>query len=129
VFGNRGDVFGGRGDIFDSFRRSNFAGFALGVTFLEFGHVQVVARYLEVPLAHVKARRGFGKVQVFSRAVPIPPRPYPKSKLAHRFATWHVATHKMQHERILTVARRTAHGSRALQALAYTAIRSSERKA
>jgi hypothetical protein len=35
----------------------------------------------------------------------------------------------MQHERILTVARRTAHGSRAVEGFAYTVIRSSESKA
>ena len=122
-------MFSGWGDVLGRFRRCYFAGFALGVTFLEFGHVQIVARYFEVALAHIKARRGLGKVQVLGRTVPIPPRPHPKSKLAHRFATWHVATHKMQHERILTVARRTAHGSRAVEGLAYTAIRSSERKA
>ena len=78
------------------------------------GHVQVVARYLEVPLAHVKARRGFGKgAGLPGRAVATSPRPYPKSKLCpqvRHLGGMHVATHKMQHERILTVARRTAHG-------------------
>lgn len=74
-----------------SLRRICFAGGALGVAFLKFRHVEVMARDFEVALAHVKTRRGFGKVQIFGGAIPIPARSHPKSEFAYRLAFRHFA--------------------------------------
>ena len=78
--------------------RRRFIGYAPGVAFLEFRHVQIMARDLEVTLAHIKTWRGFGEMEIFGRAIPISACPHPKSQFAYRFAIPHVATHKMQHE-------------------------------
>jgi hypothetical protein len=121
----RGTI-GGLRDVISRLRSGRFISLALGVAFLKFRHVQIMARNFEVALAHIKARRSLGEMQVFGRAIAISARPYPKAKFAYGFAIRHFATHEMQHERILTGARRTARGSRAVERLAYTVIRSTD---
>jgi len=76
-----------------------FAGFTLGVAFLNFCKLQIVARNSKVALAHIKARRGLGKVEIFGGAISVSARPHPKTKFAYGFAIRHFATHKIQHER------------------------------
>jgi hypothetical protein len=99
VFGSCRGAISRFGNAIGSLRRNSFAGFALGVAFLEFRHVQIMARNFEIALAHVKTRRGFGKVEVFRCAIAISTRPHPKTEFAYGFAIRHFATHKMQHER------------------------------
>ena len=121
-------VFGRCRRVLGGLSRQHFVSYALGVAFLKFGHVQIMARNLEITLAHVEAGRSLSQMQVFGGAISISPRAYPKSKFPDGISRWQAATHKMQ-QKILIVARRTARGSRTVKRPAYSVIRSSERGA
>lgn len=83
LMGRRRGVIGGRCLVISGLSRQHFVSHALGIAFLKFGHMQIMARNLEVPLAHVETRRSLGKMKVFGGAIPISPRPYPKSEFAY----------------------------------------------
>jgi hypothetical protein len=95
IDGSRGRV-GSRGGVIGGLGQQNLVRDPLGVAFLKFGHLQVMARHLEIPLAHVETRRGLGKMQIFGGAIAISPRPNPKSEFAYGISSWQAATHKMQ---------------------------------
>lgn len=99
LMGQGRGLIGGRCVVIGGLSQQHFLSHALGVAFLKFGHMQIMARNLEVPLAHVETRRGLGKMKVFGGAIPISPRPYPKSEFAYRVSSWQAATHKMQHKK------------------------------
>jgi hypothetical protein len=104
LMGRRHDLVCGRNRLVGSWpcgvigalSRQYFVRHAFGVAFLKLGHLQVMAGNLEISLAHVETRRSFGKMQIFGGAIPISPRPYPKSEFAYRISSWQAATHKMQ---------------------------------
>jgi hypothetical protein len=90
LMGRHRDIIGRFGGVRAGLSQQDFVRHTLGVTFLKFSHVEIMARDLEVSLAHVKTRRSLGKMKIFGGAIPISPGPHPKSKFAYRISSWHV---------------------------------------
>ena len=92
-----GSMIGRLGSVIGGLSREHFIRNPLGIAFFKFRHVQIMARNLEVTLAHIETGCSLGQMKILGGAIPISPRPHPESKFAHRIGSRQNATHKMQH--------------------------------